>query len=247
MRSIYLEDSYCFHTEARIVAVQEDRIALDRTCFYPGGGGQPRDEGFILLAGNVRREIAGIESDEAGLAWHVLRDKAGPEPGAENAVVIINAARRLITMRSHTALHILNALVYTAWGGLITGAQIGAEHSRIDFTLKDLSPGLCAELEAAANRIVREDRAVSACCISPEEYGRRKDLRRTLRAAPPVAEGRVRVVEIAGFDAQACGGTHVARTAEIGKVTITRTENKGRLNKRIYIRLSGAPPESGAA
>lgn len=241
MLDIYLEDSYCFHTEARVVGIRAGRIALDRTCFYPGGGGQPRDEGFLLLDGKARLEITGIEKDEAGRGWHIFPEGVEPGPDGQAAVLVINAARRLLTMRSHTALHILNALVFTAWGGLITGAQIGAEHSRIDFSLKELSAGIVRDLEEGANRVVRENRAVSARYISRQEYEGRQELRRTLEAAPPVTDGRVRVVEIAGFDAQACGGTHVAHTAEIGKVTITRTENKGRNNKRIYIRLSGGP------
>jgi misacylated tRNA(Ala) deacylase len=161
------------------------------------------------------------------------------------ATLAVNRARRLALTRHHTVLHVLNTIALRDYGGWITGVQIGVEQSRIDFKLDALSPALCSELEGKVNAILAANRTVKAYDISEDEFRARGDLLRTLDARPPVANGRVRVVEIAEFDAQACGGTHVATTAEVGRFTIVRTENKGRINKRLYVRLDD--PASPAA
>jgi misacylated tRNA(Ala) deacylase len=118
--------------------------------------------------------------------------------------------------------------------------QIGVEQSRIDFKLEGLSVALCAELERKVNAVLAGNHTVKAYDVSEDEFRSRDDLLRTLDARPPVHDGRVRVVEIEGFDAQACGGTHVATTSEVGRFAIVRAENKGKLNKRLYIRLDNS-------
>jgi misacylated tRNA(Ala) deacylase len=235
---IYLLDDHCFETEAVIISVREDTVALDRTCFYPGGGGQPPDAGWLKVQTGPTLEITGVYADPAGVLWHV--SLASPPPAALGQPVraILNKDRRLALMRYHTVLHVLNTITLRDYNAWITGVQIGVEHSRIDFKIEAFSPALCAELEAKVNAVLVEAHPLRSYYLSEEEFNARPDLLRTLVAKPPVMEGRVRVVEIEGFDAQACGGTHVRTTAEVGAFSIFRTENKGRLNKRLYVRLT---------
>ncbi len=148
--------------------------------------------------------------------------------------------------RYHTVLHVLNTIALRDYGGWITGVQIGTEYSRIDLKLDRVSPELRAELEAKVNAVIGAGHTISATHVSEAEFRRRDDLRRTLDVQPPVSGGRVRVVEIRGFDAQACGGTHVETTAVIGRCTIFRSENKGKVNKRLYVRLD-APARDASA
>jgi misacylated tRNA(Ala) deacylase len=131
----------------------------------------------------------------------------------------------------------LNTLALRDYRGWITGVQIGVDYSRIDFKLENFSAALCLELEKKVNLVLEEDHALRSYSIPEEEFRKREDLLRTLEVKPPISHGQVRVEEIEGFDAQACGGTHVHTTAEVGRFSIFRTENKGRINKRLYVRL----------
>jgi misacylated tRNA(Ala) deacylase len=153
---------------------------------------------------------------------------------------MLDQERRLALTRYHTVLHVLNTIALRDYGGWITGVQISADYSRIDFKLDSFSPALCAELERKVNAVLAENHALRSYYLPEEEFRRRDDLLRTLEAKPPVLDGRVRVVEIEGFDAQACGGTHVSNTSELGRLFIFRTENKGKINKRLYVRLERA-------
>ena len=146
-------------------------------------------------------------------------------------------SRRLALTRYHTVLHVVNTIALRDYAGWITGVQIGVDYSRIDFKLEGFSPALCAELETKVNAVLVRDLALRAYYLPEQEFRAREDLLRTLEARPPVIDGRVRVVEIVGFDAQACGGTHVSSTRELGRFSIFRTENKGKINKRLYVRL----------
>ena len=145
-------------------------------------------------------------------------------------------------MRYHTVLHVLNTIALRDYGGWITGVQIAADYSRIDFKLEGFSAALCAELERKVNAVLEDGHAVTSYYLPEAEFRKRGDLLRTLEAKPPVSQGQVRVVEIQGFDAQACGGTHVSATSEVGRFSIFRTENKGKLNKRLYVRLDPTEP-----
>jgi misacylated tRNA(Ala) deacylase len=237
---LYLDDDHAFEAEATIVAVTAEALACDRTCFYPGGGGQPPDQGTITPAGAAPLEIVSVRADAGGVVWHAGAAALGPDLVGRPAHLSIDRERRLALTRHHTVLHVLNTTALRDHGGWITGVQIGVDHSRIDFKLEGFSPAVAAELEARVNAVLAEDRALTSYYIDEAEFRARDDLRRTLVAEPPVVDGRVRVVAIAGFDAQACGGTHVRRTSEVGRLSIIRTENKGRINKRLYIRLT--PP-----
>lgn len=237
---LYLEDDHCLTAEATVVAIGADGLAFDRTCFYPGGGGQPSDTGNATFANGDVLEIVSIRVDGDDVLWHVCGTAPSPQLVGQHAHLHVDRERRLALTRYHTVLHVLNTIALRDYGGWITGVQIGADYSRIDFKLENFSPALCAELEQKVNAVLAGDHALKAYYVSEEEFRRRDDLLRTLEVRPPVVGGRVRVVEIAGFDAQACGGTHVGRTADVGRFSIFRTENKGKINKRLYVRLDAA-------
>jgi len=217
--------------------VRDHALAFDRTCFYPGGGGQPPDDGTARVADGELFEIVSARVDRDEIVWHVTRSPAPPSLVGRPAKLHVNKERRLALTRYHTVLHVLNTIALRDYGGWITGVQIGVDQSRIDFKLDSLSAAMCAELEGKVNAVLAGNHALKAYYLSEEEFRRRDDLLRTLEARPPVSDGRVRVVEIQGFDAQACGGTHVGSTSEVGRFAIVRTENKGRINKRLYVRL----------
>ncbi len=234
---LHLQDDHCFENEASILAVHENSIACDQTCFYPGGGGQPPDEGALRLTNGETIEIASARADSDEVIWHVCKtDPASFHVGA-SVQLILNKERRLALMRYHTVLHVLNTITLSDYNGWITGVQINPDYSRIDFKLDNFSPSVTAELEQKVNQVLGEDHPLKSYTISEEEFRNRPDLLRTLEAQPPISHGRVRVVEIEGFDAQACGGTHMHNTREVGKFSIFRTDNKGKNNKRFYVRL----------
>ncbi|EFK96480.1 Alanyl-tRNA synthetase [sediment metagenome] len=237
-RRIYLNDDHCFEAEATVVEVRENSIAFDQTCFYPGGGGQPSDEGMLALESGEILEITSAHSDPDDIIWHL--SKSQPPSGIVGQAVklMLNRERRLALMSYHTVLHVLNTVALRNYGAWITGVQIAPDYSRIDFKIEGFSAALCSELEQKVNAVLNENHAVTSYFIPEEEFLKRDDLLRTLEVKPPVSHGRVRVVEIHGFDAQACGGTHVKNTAEVGKFSVFRTENKGKINKRLYVRLS---------
>jgi misacylated tRNA(Ala) deacylase len=151
--------------------------------------------------------------------------------------LVVNTDRRMALMRYHTVLHILNTIALHDYAGWITGVQIGVDYSRIDFKLENFSANVRAELEQKVNAVISGNHAIKSYTIPEQEFRQRKELLRTLEVKPPITHGQVRVVEIEGFDAQACGGTHVHNTCEAGQFSIFRTENKGRINKRLYVRL----------
>jgi misacylated tRNA(Ala) deacylase len=239
---LYLDDDRCFENAARVVAVDEDAVAFDRTCFYPGGGGQPPDEGSVTLESGEVLRIASARMDAGEVVWHVAASPPPRDIVGASARLALDRDRRLALTRYHTVLHVLNTIALRDHGGWITGVQIGTDYSRIDFKLEDFSAALCAELERKVNAVLDANRVLRAYYIADEEFRTRGDLLRTLEVKPPVVGGRVRVVEIAGFDAQACGGTHAGTTAEVGRLSIFRTENKGRINKRLYVRLDPVNP-----
>jgi misacylated tRNA(Ala) deacylase len=236
-RRLYLDDDDCFETEAVVLAVHESALAFDRTCFHPGGGGQPPDTGRVRLADGRDAAIVSVHADEGDVIWHTADAPIPPETVRQTARLSLDRERRVTLARHHTVLHVLNTIALRDYGAWITGAQIGTEYSRIDFKIDGFSAALRADLEEKVNAVLAADRALTAYYVSEEEFRGRPDLLRTLEAKPPVRDGRVRVVAIEGFDAQACGGTHARTTAQVGRFTIFRTENKGKINKRLYVRL----------
>jgi misacylated tRNA(Ala) deacylase len=241
---LYLQDDDCFEADATAVAVRGNAVAFDRTCFYPGGGGQPPDAGEARFEDGATLEIASAHADADGVIWHVF----SPAPAADvvglRATLSIDAGRRRALSRYHTVLHVLNTIALRDYGGRITGAQIGVDYSRIDFKIEGFSAALAAELEAKANAVLAAGHPLAAHYVPEDEFRERGDLLRTLEVTPPAVDGHVRVVVIDGFDAQACGGTHVHSTSDVGTLSIYRTENKGKINKRLYVRLD---PPGGVA
>jgi misacylated tRNA(Ala) deacylase len=234
---LYWEDDHHLEADARVIALRGTALALDRTCFYPGGGGQPADAGLLTLPGGEILDIVTIEADDDGVLWHITRPAPPAAILGQPVQLAVDPPRRLALARYHTVLHVLNTIALRDYAGWMTGVQIGMDYARIDFKLEGFSAALCAELETKVNAVLLRNLPLRASSLAEEEFRERGELLRTLEVKPPVVDGRVRVVEIVGFDAQACGGTHVSSTGELGRFCIVRTENKGRINKRLYVRL----------
>jgi misacylated tRNA(Ala) deacylase len=236
-KRLYWLDDHCLEADAVVTGVREAGIALDQTCFYAGGGGQPADHGTITVGGPALN-VTGMETDDSGTLWHQCDRFPPPDWVGRRARLQVNPERRSALSRYHTVLHVLNTIALHDYGAWITGAQIGVDYARIDFKWDGFSPALSSELVRKVNAELSADRRLRAYSLPEEEFSRRPELLRTMEVRPPVVDGCVRVVEIEGFDAQACGGTHVDSTGQLGQFTITRTENKGRINKRLYVRLT---------
>lgn len=228
---LFREDAYLQRCEAEVTAVVDDGACLDRTVFYCTGGGQPGDRGRLLLEDGVALEVVDTVKDGARIV-HRLGD--GIEPPRVGARVIgeVDWLRRHRLMRMHSALHLLCAAIARP----VTGGQVGEQKSRLDFDLQGeaVDKDRIAELIA---RWIAEDHPISHRWIDAAELEARPELVRTMSVRPPTSAGRVRLVEIADVDLQACGGTHVRSTGEIGAVSIGKIENKGRQNRRISLTL----------
>lgn len=231
MEQIFREDAYERSCDATVVAADEAGIRLDRTVFYPMGGGQPGDQGLLrLAAGGVVRIVDTRKGEGADDVLHIPEEGAPlPAPGAR-VTAEIDWQRRYRLMRMHTCLHLLCAVV----PGEVTGGQIGDAKGRLDFNLPDTKPEK-EQVTAALNRLIEENHEVRPRWISDMELASNPGLVRTMSVKPPVGTGSVRVLEIEGVDLQPCGGTHVRHTGEIGRVAVTKIESKGRQNRRIVI------------
>lgn len=236
-----LEDPYLRAFDATVIAGEGGACALDRSAFYPGGGGQPPDRGQ-LVGPEGPLEVTSVREGDAGRVWHEVGRDLAPGTPVRGA---LDWAHRYALMRHHGLMHVVNAVARDLLGGVITGVQLGADRSRIDLKLEGFGRERIPELEAQVNAVVARDLRVTAAAITEEEFLARPELVRTLNVRPPVVEGRVRVVAIEGFDAQACGGTHVHATGEIGRARVVRFDNKGRDNKRFYFELAPAAPAGG--
>ncbi|MDR7419586.1 MAG: alanyl-tRNA editing protein [Armatimonadota bacterium] len=232
---LYLTDSYVREFDAAVAAVEGQAVALDRTAFYPGGGGQPADTGILTWPGAEAR-VSEMRRDGDAI-WHVVEGAAPPVGAVVRGIVDWN--RRYAIMRHHSALHVLVGAVYKLFNALVTGGAIYPDRARMDFALDDLSKERVAAIAAEANRVIAEGHRVLVRFVSREEF-ERSDLTRLARDLLPAGITQVRVVEIEGYDAQADGGTHVANTSEIGRLVVTKTENKGKLNRRLEIALQPA-------
>ncbi len=234
---IFRQDAYLTETACRIIGhTGEGALIVDRSVFYATGGGQPGDSGMLEWSGG-RMPIATAVKVEGGVALVPAEPLPMPPVGAE-ARQQIDWGRRFRHMRMHTALHLLSVVIPLP----VTGGQIGADRGRLDFDMEE-PPEDVAALEAALNALIEQDLPVSETWISDAELLANPELVKTLRVMPPVGQGRVRLVRIGlggtEVDLQPCGGTHVARTGEIGRVEIGRIEKKGRQNRRVPITLAG--------
>jgi len=233
---LYRTDAYLRDCEARVLAVNgRGGIVLDRTVFYAAAGGQPGDQGVLEIEGGGRCPIATTvyDADKTTIVHVAAEGSTLPASGAGvRAVLDWDVRSRL--MRMHTCLHLLCALVRFP----VTGGQVGTEEGRLDFDIEDASAVDKDALAAGLNELIAADHPVSERWISDAELEANPGLVRTMAVKPPMGSGRVRLVAIGeggSVDLQPCGGTHVRRTGEIGRVAMTRIEKKGKLNRRIRV------------
>jgi misacylated tRNA(Ala) deacylase len=221
--------------EAQVLDARPGRVALDRSAFHPGGGGQVSDVGWLEHATGVV-PVTGIETVD-GQVWHVLGDDIEL---AGEVVVKVDAEHRSRVAQLHTDSHVLNALVYERFPGtLVTGAQINADGTgRMDFDLSEIDNDVLRGLDAGVNQAIERGLEVRSVYADAGDAETVAGLVRSLSVAPPpTPDGRLRVIEIEGVDRQACGGTHLANTAESRPFRITKVENKGKRNRRIRFEL----------
>jgi misacylated tRNA(Ala) deacylase len=230
MEMIFRDDAYCRSCEATVLSAGPEGIRLDRTVFYPMGGGQPGDTGVLRWTGGEARIADTRKGEGHDEVVHVPAEGADlPEPGTK-VEAEIDWERRHRLMRMHSCLHLLCAVVT----GDVTGGAVGDGKGRLDFNLTDTSldkDHIAAEL----NRLITEDHPIRARWIADEELEASPQLVRTMSVKPPTGAGTVRLLEVEGVDLQPCGGTHVRRTGEIGPDRIGKIENKGRQNRRVNI------------
>ncbi|MBC2837366.1 alanine--tRNA ligase-related protein [Paragemmobacter straminiformis] len=235
---LFRADAYLREAEARVTGhTAEGGIILDRTVFYPTGGGQPGDSGLLVWEGG-RMPIATAVKAEGGQVALVAAEAMALPPAGTLVTQRLDWERRHRHMRVHTALHLLSVVIPLP----VTGGQIGAERGRLDFDMPD-PPEDVAAIEDRLNALIGLDLAVTDEWITDAELDANPGLVKTMSVKPPTGQGRVRLVRIgtAGqlVDLQPCGGTHVARTAEIGHVRIGKIEKKGRQNRRVTVELDG--------
>ena len=236
MEEIFREDAYARSCEAIVISAGEDGIRLDRTVFYPTGGGQPGDSGRLILSdGRSLRILDTRKGDGADDILHIPEDTGDlPAPGS-TVTAEIDWDRRYRHMRMHTCLHLLCSVIE----GDVTGGQVGDGKGRLDFNLPNTQLDKEA-ITAGLNRLIDENHPVRPSWITEDELRANPDLVRTMSVKPPMGLGRVRVLEIEGVDLQPCGGTHVRGTGEIGRVRVGKIENKGRQNRRVNLVLDDA-------
>jgi misacylated tRNA(Ala) deacylase len=213
----------------------EAGIVLDRSAFYPGGGGQPPDRGVLLWQG-VRTRILGTRKGDDLFLLPAPEDPVPPPGTAVRGA--LDDERRTALMRTHSGLHVLCGTVFRDYGALVTGGSMEPGEARMDFNLPEVPPGFKQSLEDAVNAEIAADRKIVARVLPREQALAIPDLVRTQDASPPLELPEIRVVDIVGLDVQADGGTHVASTAQVGRVEVVKVESKGRQNRRVRIRLS---------
>jgi misacylated tRNA(Ala) deacylase len=230
---LFLRDAYLREFHATVTAVDSERrrVALDRTAFYPTGGGQPHDTGTLggLAVLDVRKE-----GDDV---WHTLGGD-GPLPAAGDPVhAALDWERRHALMRTHSALHVLCGVIWNEWGKAVTGGNMEPLEARMDFEFDPLPEGFKERIEERVNAEIAADRPIEVSFLPRAEALADDDLIRTKVNLIPEAVTEIRVVDIVGLDKQADGGTHVRSTGEIGRFTVTKTESKGKGNKRVRMRI----------
>lgn len=213
----------------------ERGIVLDRSAFYPGGGGQPPDHGVLLWQGVQTRIVGSRKGDDLYLI--PAEGDPVPPPGTE-VTGAVEDERRTLLMRTHSGLHVLCGVVFRDFGALVTGGNMEPGEARMDFNLPQVPPDFKARLEELVNTEVTADRAVAVRVLGREEALALPDIIRTQSNLIPADEQEIRIVDIVGLDVQADGGTHVASTRQIGRLQVVKVESKGRANRRVRVRLA---------
>ncbi len=231
--ALYHTDAYLREFQASATAVSEHSVALDRTAFYPGGGGQPHDIG-MLRAGERTWAVTRVHKKE-GETWHVVE---GEPPAVGTPITgVVDWDRRYGLMRTHTAMHILCGVIWRDYGASVTGGNMEPLQGRMDFEFESMRQELVREIEAKINREVVAARPIKVRILPREEAFRIPDLIRTKINLLPEGITEVRTVEVEGLDLQADGGTHVANTREVGRIRVVDYKSKGRINKRIEVAI----------
>jgi misacylated tRNA(Ala) deacylase len=235
---LFSTDAYLRSFEADVVEVDAGKrlVALSRTAFYPGGGGQPHDVGTLRWDGG-EAAVTAVRSS-GPLIWHELEGGDLPDPRAE-VEGDLDWERRHLLMRTHTALHVLCGVIWADYGVAVTGGNMKPGQGRLDFELDAMSAELGAWAQRRVNEEIERARHIMVSFVSRAEAAHDDALIRTRADLIPATVDPLRVIDIVGLDKQADGGTHVATTAEVGHVTVTGTQSKGRANKRIRIAVSG--------
>jgi misacylated tRNA(Ala) deacylase len=230
---LFRDDAYLKSATARVVAAGDGKIELDRTIFYPLGGGQPGDAGFLIRASGERVAIVDTRKGESpGAVAHIVGAGATlPEIG-EELTLEVDWARRYALMRLHTALHVMSCVVVAP----VTGGNIAPDKARLDFDI-DMTLLDAGKIEHGTNELIARSVATESVWITDEELDARPELVKTMSVQPPRGAGRIRLLRIPGIDLQPCGGTHVANIAEIGGIRVLRIRNEGKRNKRVEIAL----------
>jgi misacylated tRNA(Ala) deacylase len=227
---LFRHDAYLKECDAVVTAVDDDAIILDRTVFYPMGGGQPGDTGTIRWDGGSAT-ITDTRYGDGGAIRHIVAEDSQRPGNGDSVTAELDWDRRYRHMRMHTALHLLGSVLQYG----VTGGSISSDKSRLDFDMQDAVDK--EEVSQALKVLVEENHAVSCRWITDEELEAQPDLVRTLSVQPPKGAGKVRLLEIEGVDLQPCGGTHLNSTGEVGSVRIGKVENKGKHNRRFNIHL----------
>ena len=228
---LFRDDAYLRSCDARVVAVTERGIELDRTVFYAAGGGQPGDTGWLRRAdGSAVRIVDARKGDEHDAVVHVPEQGSPPLAAGDSVRAEIDWDRRYAHMRIHTCLHVLSCVVRAP----VTGGNIAAEKGRLDFDV-DMSLLDAQRIEAEVNALIARAVDTQTVWISDEELDAKPELVKTMSVQPPRGAGRVRLLSIAGIDLQPCGGTHVRNIGEIGRVRVLKIRSEGKRNKRVEI------------
>jgi misacylated tRNA(Ala) deacylase len=235
-QTLFRDDSYRTETEAVVLSAEPRGVALDRTVFYAQGGGQSGDKGALLLEDGTMVPIVSTiyDSDRATILHVPTEGAALPRPGAR-VIARIDWELRYKRMRAHTALHLLSVVAPYP----VTGGSVGDAEGRLDFDSGEAVLDK-ADVERRLNELIALDAAVSQSWIADAELEANPSLIKTMSVKPPMGTGRVRLIAIEGLDLQPCGGTHVARTGEIGHASVTGVEKKGKINRRVRIALGPA-------
>ena len=238
---LYHTDSYVSTFEARIQARRGQSVALDRTAFFPGGGGQMADRGTLKVDGTAVPVVS--LRKEGDIVWHELAHEV-PGGAGDTVTGTLDWAFRYQMMRTHTALHMLCGIIFRDFGAQVTGGQMYPDRARMDFSMETFTHECVRDIEERVNEAVAADHPVKVYSLPRAQAFEIPDLIRTkINLLPPQIE-TVRIVEIVGLDLQADGGTHVRSTREVGGLTILKTENKGKFNKRMEIAVAALPVAS---
>jgi len=242
--AICYRDAYADRIQAAVVAAspasdgQGAQVVLDRTVFYPGGGGQPADRGLLLRAADGRSWMVKSARKDGADIVHELEPEMGEPPAVGDQVEVeLEWARRHLLMRTHTALHALCGVVWRDYGAQVTGGNMEPGNGRMDFEFERMNADLVGSIESTVNAELAQGRAIRVNVLPRAEAFAIPDLIRTKVNLLPPGISEIRTIEIVGLDLQADGGTHVANTCEVGSIRVTGYESKGRINKRIRIEL----------